>query len=104
MFARIATFEIPPNAPREVGDRIAAEVRRRIQEETGPEGAERVLIVVEPDRQRALNITFFDSEEHMKAAESFFDKMTPVEPDRRGRRTDVGHFRVVLDEPVAARA
>jgi hypothetical protein len=103
MFARIATFEIPPDTPPEVGDRITAELRRRMREETGPEGVERVMIVVEPDRNRALNITLFDSQEHMKAAEAFFDAMTPIEPVRGGRRTDVGHFRVIFDEPAAAR-
>ena len=100
MYARIATFEIPADRPPEVGDRIVAEVRRRLTEGGGPTGAQRVMILIEPDRQRAVNITLFDSEANMKAAESFFEAMQPIEPDARARRTDVGHFRVMLDEPV----
>ncbi len=60
------------------------------------------MIVMEPDRRRAMNITLFDTEANMAAAESFFEAMQP--PDPRGRRTDVGHFRVMLDEPVPAHA
>jgi hypothetical protein len=104
VFARIATFEIPPGTPPEVGERIVEGVRRRMSEGGGPTGAERVLILAEPERNRALNITLFDSEENLKAAEPFFESMTPIEPERGGRRTDVGHFRVLLDEAVAEHA
>ncbi len=104
MYARIAFFEIPAAAPPEVADRIAAEVRRRVTEEGGPAGAQRVMIVMEPERRRAMNITLFDTEANMDAAEPFFEAMQPPDADARGRRTDVGHFRVMLDEPVPARA
>ncbi len=102
MYARIASFEIPADAPPEVADRIVAEVRRRVTEQGGPVGAQRLMIVMEPDRQRAMNITLFDTEANMAAAESFFEAMPPPDADARGRRTDVGHFRVMLDEPVPA--
>ncbi len=105
MYARIATFEIPADAPPEVADRVVAEVRRRVTEGGGPIGAQRLMIVMEPGRQRAMNITLFDTEANMDAAESFFEAMHPPDADargRRGRRTDVGYFRVMLDEPIPA--
>ncbi len=102
MYARIATFEIPADAPPEVADRVVAEVRRRVTEGGGPIGAQRLMIVMEPGRQRAMNITLFDTEANMDAAESFFQAMQPPDADARARRTDVGYFRVMLDEPIPA--
>ena len=103
MFARMATFEIPPDTSRERGEQIAAEVRRRIDDEqNGPAGAQRVLILVDRAGNRAHNVTFFDTKENMEAAEAFFEAMTPVSADEGGRRTDVGHFEVLLDHEVAA--
>ncbi len=104
MYARMATFEIPPNTPAERGERIAAEVRRRITDEERPARAQHVMILIDRQRNRALNLTLFDTREHMDAAEPYFEAMAPVIPDNPGRRTDVGHFEVVLDEAVAATA
>ena len=60
------------------------------------------MLLVEPQRRRALNITLFDSQESMQAAEPFFAAMKPMDPERSGRRIDVGHYEIVLDELVAA--
>lgn len=102
MYARMATFEIPPDTPPERGERIAEGVRRRITGEGGPEGARHMMILVEPDRNRALSLALFDTREYMEAAEPFFEAMTPPDPETSGRRVDVGHFEVLLDQPVAA--
>lgn len=100
MHARIATFEIPTGMPREAGEQVIAEIRKRIDAEGGPEGAQRVVILADRDAGKVHNVTFFESAEHMAAAEEFFEQMTPVRPpdgSDPGRRTDVGHFEVMLD-------
>jgi hypothetical protein len=100
--ARIATFEIPAHMPREDGERLVEAVRARITGDGGPEGADRVLILADPDNGRGLNITFFDSAEHMQAAESFFEDMKPVQVEGvdSGRRIDVAHYEVMMDQDV----
>ena len=102
MHARIATFEMQSGMKREDGERLVEAVRARITGEGGPEGAERVLILADPDNGRGLNITFFDTGEHMQAAESFFENMTPVQVDGvdSGRRVDVAHYEVMMDQDV----
>lgn len=102
MYARVATFEIPPDTPPEVGDKIAAEVKRRITEDDPIPGAKRVMIVGSPELGRAMNITVFESEEDMRAAEAHFERMNPVpaSQDVGGRRLDVSHYRLLLDEQV----
>ena len=102
MHARMATFSIPPEMEREQGEQIVEEVRRRITEQGGPDGVQRVMILVDMDKRIARNVTFFDTKEHMDAAESYFENMTPVAPDSGGRRTEVAHFEVAMDLEVAA--
>ena len=105
MHARIATFEIPTAMKREDGEKLVAALRERITSEGGPAGAERVLVLVDPDARRGLNLTFFDTAEHMRAAEAFFENMKPVQVEGvdSGRRIDVGHFEVVMDHPITGR-
>jgi hypothetical protein len=98
MFARIATFEIPADAPPEVEQRVVSEVRKRVTSDAGPQGMQRMLMLIDRQRNRALGVSMFDSEESMKAADSFFEEMQPVTADQGGRRVEVGHFEVLLDE------
>lgn len=102
MFVRIATFEIPKDMPREAGEKVIEAVRQRMAEsDDRPEGAQRLVIAAAPGLGRVVNMTFFDTGENMEAAEPFFDAMTPVQPegvDAGGRRLDVSHFEVMLDE------
>ena len=103
MHARIATFEIPMDMPREAGEQVIAAIRTRLEEADGPTGAQRVLILADREQGRAHNITFFDTEENMTAAESFFEQMTPVQPPGGGdpgTRLAVNRYEVMLDHEV----
>ena len=103
MHVRAATFEIPTEMKREDGEKVVSALRERITSQGGPEGAERVLVLVDAEGRRGLNLTFFDTAEHMQAAEAFFDAMTPVQVDgvESGRRIEVRHFELMMDQEVA---
>ena len=103
MYARMATFQIPPDMPEEAGEQIVAEVKRRMTEDDVPAGIQRSMILADRDLRIARNIVFFDTKEHMDAAEPYFENMTPVRPDAGGTRTEVAHFEVMMDVQVAAR-
>lgn len=98
MYARIATFDIPADAPPEMEQRVVSEVRRRVIEEPAPDGMQRMMMLVDRERNRALGVSIFESEEAMTAAESFFEQMQPATQESGSRRTDVGHFEILLDE------
>ena len=103
MHARMATFQIPPDMPEEAGEQIVAEVKRRMYEEEVPAGIQRAMILADRDLGIARNIVFFDTKEHMDAAESYFQNMTRIRPDVGGDRTEVAHFEVMMDVEVPAR-
>lgn len=98
MYARIATFEIPADGPPEMEKRVVSEVRRRVTEGPGPDGMQRMMMLVDREKNRALGVSIFESEDAMRNAESFFEAMQPATRDSGGTRTDVGHFEILLDE------
>jgi hypothetical protein len=98
MHARIASFE---------GGNT--EELRRLNEErmsSGtmemPAGITGAMALVDPDSNRRLFITFFETPEQIEAAEEQFDKMGDEIPeDIRGRRTSVDVYKVVWNQEVA---
>jgi len=93
MWVRVATFE--------GGDteklRKLSEQRMASGEMTPPEGMNHVLLLADPDKNRRLFATFFDSRDEIAAAESEFEKMgDELSEDIRGRRTGVEYQEVVI--------
>ena len=93
MWVRVATFE--------GGDteklRKLSEQRMASGEMTPPEGMNHVLLLADPDKNRRLFVTFFDSRDEIAAAESEFEKMgDDLSEDIRGRRTGVEYQEVVI--------
>ena len=103
MHARMATFSIPADMPEEAGEQIVAEVKRRMTEDEVPAGIQRAMIFADRDLRIARNIIFFDTKEHMDAAEAYFENMTRIRPDAGGERVEVAHFEVMMDVEVPAR-
>ena len=95
MFARVASFE--------GGDE---ERLRQLNEErmsTGtmdlPAGLKSAMVLGNSVSGRRMFITFFDSREEIKAAESRFESMGDEIPEEvRGRRTSVDVYEVVWNQ------
>lgn len=95
MFARVASFE--------GGDE---ERLRQLNEErmsTGtmdlPAGLKSAMVLGNSESGRRMFITFFDSREEIKAAESRFESMGDEIPEEvRGRRTSVDVYEVVWNQ------
>jgi len=95
MFARVASFE--------GGDteklREMNEQRMQSGESGMPEGVKRILVLNDEGANRRLFITFFESEDALRAAESQFAAMgDEVREDVRGRRTGIDVYQVVFDD------
>lgn len=92
MWARVASFEGGDwEQIREMG-------QRRMQDSSGPAGAQGVLVLASDDRTKRLFVTFFDSLEAIEAAEPEFEKMGDEMPEEvRGRRVSVDHYEVVFE-------
>jgi heme-degrading monooxygenase HmoA len=93
MWVRVATFE--------GGDtqklQKLNEERMSSGEMTPPDGMNHVLLLVDPDTNRRLFVSFFDSREAIAAAEPGFEKMGDDVPENiRGRRTGVDYHEVVI--------
>jgi len=74
-------------------------IRERMS--TGEEipGAKRFLMLIDREDGSTLGISFFDSEESIRAAEPIFDKMGDEVPEElRGRRTSVETYEVAIDD------
>ena len=62
-------------------------------------GAKRFLMLIDRDGGTSLGITFFDSEDAIRAAEPIFEKMGDEVPEElRGRRTSVETYEVAIDD------
>ena len=56
-------------------------------------------MLLDRDQRRSIGITFFDSEENIRAAEPEFERMGDEIPEeQRGRRTSVDVYEVVIAE------
>jgi heme-degrading monooxygenase HmoA len=93
MWARIATFE---GGDTEKLQKLN-EQRMSSGEMTPPEGMNHVLLLADPDKNRRLFVSFFDSRDAIAAAEPGFEKMGDELPeDIRGRRSGVDYHEVVI--------
>jgi len=95
MHARVAAFEGDTSRI----DDLIGMIRERMS--TGEEipGAKRFLMLIDREGGSTLGISFFDSEESIRAAEPIFDKMGDEVPEElRGRRTSVETYEVAIDD------
>ena len=93
MWVRVATFE---GGDTEKLQKLS-EQRMSSGEMAPPEGMNHVLLLADPDKNRRLFVTFFDSRDEIAAAESEFEKMgDELSEDIRGRRTGVEYQEVVI--------
>ena len=95
MHARVAAFD------GDIGriDELTGMIRERMS--TGEEipGAKRFLMLIDREGGTTLGITFFDSEDAIRAAEPIFEKMGDEVPEElRGRRTSVETYEVAIDD------
>jgi heme-degrading monooxygenase HmoA len=100
MHARVAAFENPRFGDKSLADELrnrARESAPRWQEEL--RNAQGHVMLVDADSGRGLGITFFGSEEDIRAAEPVFDRMGDEIPEeQRGRRTSVDVYEVGISE------
>jgi hypothetical protein len=95
MHARVAAFEGDISR---IDDLIGIIRERMSSGETLPD-AKKFLMLVDRGGGSTLGITFFDSEESIRAAEPIFEKMGDEVPEElRGRRTSVEIYEVVIDD------
>jgi hypothetical protein len=92
MYARIASFEGGDD------ERLQQMNQERMDSGTmdTPEGMKSALVLADRAKGRRLFISFFESEDAIKAAEPRFEAMGDEIPDDvRGRRTSVDVYEVV---------
>jgi hypothetical protein len=96
MYARVAAFE---NADMSQADDLIAKIEERARSGAEIPDAKRLLILIDRAGARTLGITFFKTEEAIKAAEPVFDRMGDEIPEEtRGKRTSVGVYEVAIKE------
>ena len=95
MWVRVATFE---NVDAEKANKFFEE-RMAAGEMTPPEGMDSVLILDDEDAKKRKFLAFFDSKDHLEAAEAAFDKQGDAIPEEiRGKRTTVHSYEVVIQD------
>src|SRR5919108_3485294 len=95
MHARVAAFE---NVDTSIVDDLLGRVRQNIEANRLPD-AQGGLMLLDRDQRKSLGITFFESEEKIRAAEPEFERMGDEIPEeQRGRRTSVDIYEVVMAE------
>ena len=95
MHARVATFE---NVDTSVVDDLLARVRQNIEANRVPD-AQGGLMLLDRAERKSLGITFFESEEKIRAAEPEFERMGEEIPEeQRGRRTSIDVYEVAMAE------
>ena len=100
MYARIAIFEgIDPAEEERTRDEVQSRTAPILQRLEGFQG---YLDLMDSSSGRAMFISFFDSEENMRAAEPVFDQEMPqalsdLFEQWSGRRTGVEHYEVAAD-------
>lgn len=92
MFARIASFQGGDvERLRELNDQRMSDGTANL-----PPGMTGAMVLQDPDGDRRLFVTFFDSREAVAAAEQRFEEMGDEVPEEiRGRRTAVDVYEVV---------
>ena len=95
MHARVAAFE---NVDTSVVDDLLGRVRQNIDANRMPD-AQGGLMLLDRDEGKSLGITFFESEQKIRAAEPEFERMGDEIPEaQRGRRTSVDIYEVAMAE------
>jgi hypothetical protein len=95
MHARVAAFE---NIDTSIVDDLLGRVRQNIEVNRLPD-AQGGLMLLDRDQRKSLGITFFESEEKIRAAEPEFERMGDEIPEeQRGQRTSVDSYEVVMAE------
>ena len=95
MHARVAAFE------GDIGriDDLIGMIRERMSAGEEIPGARKFLMLIDRGGGSSLGITFFDSEDAIRAAEPIFEKMGDEVPEElRGKRTSVGIYEVAIDD------
>jgi len=95
MHARVAAFE---NVDTSVVDDLLGRVRQNIDANRMPD-AQGGLMLLDRGERKSLGITFFESEQKIRAAEPEFERMGDEIPEaQRGRRTSVDIYEVAMAE------
>ena len=93
MHARVAAFE---NLDTSVVDDLLGRVRQNIDANRIPD-AQGGLMLLDRVERKSLGITFFESEQKIRAAEPQFERMGDEIPEaQRGRRTSVQVYEVAI--------
>jgi heme-degrading monooxygenase HmoA len=93
MHARVAAFE---NLDTSVVDDLLGRVRQNIDANRIPD-AQGGLMLLDRGERKSLGITFFESEQKIRAAEPQFERMGDEIPEaQRGRRTSVQIYEVAI--------
>ena len=93
MHARVAAFE---NLDTSVVDDLLGRVRQNIDANRIPD-AQGGLMLLDRVERKSLGITFFESEQKIRAAEPQFERMGDEIPEaQRGRRTSVQIYEVAI--------
>jgi len=94
MFARVATFE---NRDVTRADELVELVRARVAPAAVPDVVRHVMLL-DPRARSALEVTFFESQEALRAAEPALDELVAEIPEAaRGRRTSVSVYEVAIE-------
>ena len=95
MHARVAAFE---NVDTSVVDDLLGRVRQNIDANRMPD-AQGGLMLLDRGERKSLGITFFESEQKIRAAEPEFERLGDEIPEaQRGRRTSVDIYEVAMAE------
>jgi len=95
MHARVAAFEGDTSRI----DDLIGTIRERMSSGDDVPGAKRFLMLIDRGSGTSLGITFFESEEAIRAAEPIFERMGDEVPEElRGRRTSVETYEVAIDD------
>ena len=95
MHARVAAFE---NLDTSVVDDLLGRVRQNIDANRMPD-AQGGLMLLDRGERKSLGITFFESEQKIRAAEPEFERLGDEIPEaQRGRRTSVDIYEVAMAE------
>ena len=78
---------------------MVGKIRERMSAGEEIPGAKRFLMLIDREGGTSLGITFFDSEDAIRAAEPIFEKMAEEIPEElRGRRISVETYEVAIDD------
>jgi hypothetical protein len=95
MHARVAAFKGDTSRI----DDLIGTIRERMRSGDEIPGAKRFLMLIDRGGGTSLGITFFESEEAIRAAEPIFERMGDEVPEElRGRRTSVETYEVAIDD------